>query len=51
MAVSGTGVNTYTYNIPPGSHWIQFMYRKDGNGTSGSDSVTVEIISTTFVTE
>jgi hypothetical protein len=51
MRVSGTTVATYTYTIPSGSHWIQFMYQKDGYETSGSDNVTVEIISTTFMKE
>jgi hypothetical protein len=51
MQVSGTQVETYTYTVPAGSHWIQFMYEKDYRYTSGSDSVTVEIISTTFTTE
>jgi hypothetical protein len=45
MRVSGTQVATNTYTIPTGSHWIQFMYQKDYNGYSGSDCVTVEVIS------
>jgi hypothetical protein len=48
MRVSGTQVQTYTYTIPSGSHWIQFMYQKDGSMTRGSDQVTVEIISSSF---
>jgi hypothetical protein len=48
MQVSGTQVATHTYTIPSGSHWIQFMYQKDSSRTSGSDSVTVEIISSSF---
>ncbi|MDR1325076.1 MAG: hypothetical protein LBK00_03470 [Treponema sp.] len=48
MQASGTTVATYTYAIPSGSHWIQFMYQKDGSGISGSDNVTVEIISSSF---
>jgi hypothetical protein len=48
MRVTGTGVATYTYNIPSGSHWIQFMYQKDGSGSSGSDCVTVEVISINY---
>jgi hypothetical protein len=48
MRVSGTQVATHTYAIPSGSHWIQFMYQKNYGYTSGSDSVTVEIISSSF---
>jgi hypothetical protein len=51
MRVSGTQVATYTYNIPKGSHWIRFMYQKNGYSGSNSDNATVEIISTTFTTE
>jgi hypothetical protein len=51
MRVSGTQVATYTYAIPSGSHWIQFMYQKNYGYTSGSDNVTVEIISSTFATK
>jgi hypothetical protein len=50
MRVSGTQVATNTYNIPSGSHWIQFMYQKDSEDyySSGSDSITVEIITSSF---
>jgi hypothetical protein len=48
MRVSGTEVATYAYTIPAGAHWIQFMYQKDGSKTSGSDNITVEIISSSF---
>jgi hypothetical protein len=48
MRVNGTQVATYTYTIPAGSHWIQFMYQKDNYYTGGSDNVTVEIISSSF---
>jgi hypothetical protein len=48
MRVTGTDVATYTYNIPAGSHWIQFMYQKDNRYVSRSDNVTVEIISSSF---
>ncbi|MDR0629531.1 MAG: choice-of-anchor D domain-containing protein [Treponema sp.] len=46
--VSGTGVATQTYTVPAGSHWIQFRYQKNGSGSSGSDSVTVEVISINY---
>ncbi|MDR0629530.1 MAG: hypothetical protein LBG24_07850 [Treponema sp.] len=50
MSVTGTLVATHTYTIPKGAHWIQFMYQKDSYDytTSGSDSVTVEIIASSF---
>jgi hypothetical protein len=48
MHVSGTQVETYTYNISSGAHWIQFMYQKYSDYISGNDSVTVEIISNSF---
>jgi hypothetical protein len=53
MYETRTEMDTYTYTIPPGSHWIQFMYQSTSwNGWGvGGDSVTVEIVSTTFTTE
>jgi hypothetical protein len=57
MRVTGIEVATYTYNIPSGSHWIQFMYQKQKRehifsdpGSYGSDSVTVEITAFTSST-
>jgi hypothetical protein len=48
MEVSGTSIKTHTYTIPSGYHFIQFTYEKDSSVISDSDSVTVEIFSTTF---
>jgi hypothetical protein len=48
MGVSGTQVSTYVYTIPSGSHFLQFMYQKDYGYKSGSDNVTVEIVSSSF---
>jgi hypothetical protein len=49
MAVTGTQAATYTYTIPSGSHWIQFLYQKNFSGGSDSkNQVTVEIISASF---
>jgi hypothetical protein len=48
MRVTTSNVATYTYTIPAGSHWIQFMYQKDSSSSSGSDGVTVEVISINY---